>query len=218
MQFIPSKNATIIIVDDDLDIRASLDSLFRSWDFCVETYSEPSEFLDTGLPSGDCCLILDIHLKNIDGLEFQASLEQSGINIPVIIITGHGDIPMAVRGMKAGAIDFLTKPFTDDALLKAINTALKASHDRRQIAQERIDIECRYEQLSAREREVMALVASGLMNKQIAARLELSLITIKIHRANAMKKMQAESLAEFVRIAEFLGIRDETITRYHQNG
>ncbi|ANQ41062.1 DNA-binding response regulator [Gluconobacter oxydans] len=217
MQFAPKRDATIIVVDDDPGIRASLDSLFRSLDLRVATYSDPSEFLAADLPLGDCCLVLDVRLKAIDGLEFQASLAQSGINIPIIIITGHGDIPMTVRGMKAGAVDFLAKPFTDEAILHAIGNALEASRRMRQIAQERTEIEQRYERLSAREREVMALVASGLMNKQIAGRLELSLITIKIHRASAMKKMQAESLAEFVRIAEFLGIRDESITRYHKN-
>ncbi|WP_244902264.1 response regulator transcription factor [Gluconobacter frateurii] len=218
MQFAPERDATIIVVDDDPGIRASLDSLFRSLDLRVKTYSDPSEFLASDLPSGDCCLILDVRLKASDGLEFQASLGQSGINIPIIIITGHGDIPMTVKGMKAGAVDFLAKPFTDEAILHAMGNALKASRRMRQIAQERTEIEQRYERLSAREREVMALVASGLMNKQIAGRLELSLITVKIHRASAMKKMEAESLAEFVRIAEFLGIRDESITRYHKNG
>ena len=206
---------TVIVVDDDPGIRASLDSLFRSVDLCVVTFSDPSEFLAASLPDGDCCLLLDVRLKAADGLTFQASLVQSAINVPIIIMTGHGDIPMAVKGMKAGAIDFLTKPFSDEAVLSAVRDALKISRLQREEGRKRADMQARYEQLSVREREVMALVASGLMNKQVAARLEISLITVKIYRANAMKKMQASSLADLVRQAEELGIRDESISRYH---
>ncbi|MFW7269972.1 response regulator transcription factor [Gluconacetobacter sp. Hr-1-5] len=206
---------TVIVVDDDPGIRASLDSLFRSVDLCVATFPDPSEFLAAGLPDGDCCLLLDVRLKAADGLTFQASLVQTGINVPVIIMTGHGDISMAVKGMRAGAIDFLTKPFSDEAVLSAVSDALKISRSQREEGLQRAEMQARYEQLSAREREVMALVASGLMNKQVAARLKISLITVKIYRANAMKKMQASSLADLVRQAEELGIRDESISRYH---
>ncbi|MBB2165207.1 response regulator transcription factor [Gluconacetobacter sp. 1b LMG 1731] len=206
---------TVIVVDDDAGIRASLDSLFRSADLCVVTFADPSEFLAAGLPDGECCLVLDVRLKTADGLAFQASLAQGGINIPIILMTGHGDIPMTVKGMRAGAIDFLTKPFSDEAILSAVHDALKISRSLRKEVRQRADMQARYEQLSVREREVMALVASGLMNKQVAARLEISLITVKIYRANAMKKMHASSLADLVRQAEELGIRDESVSRYH---
>ncbi len=208
------RDGHVLIIDDDADIRASLDSLFRSADLVVTTFEDPSEFLEARLPDAPTCLVLDVRLRTSDGLEFQKYLLESGINIPVIIITGHGDIPMTVKGMKAGAVDFLAKPFTDEAMLRAVLDALDVSRCRADEQQKLGETRLLYASLSPREKEVMSLVASGLMNKQIAGELDLSLITVKIHRANVMRKMAAQSLADLVRLADLLNIRDRTISRY----
>lgn len=207
-------NGHVLIIDDDADIRASLDSLFRSADLKVKAFSDPSEFLCADLPNTPCCLVLDVKLRTSDGLEFQKYLRRSEVRIPVIIITGHGDIPMTVKGMKEGAIDFLAKPFTDEAMLRAVSDALDVSRNNAEEQKKLADTKLLYATLSPREKEIMALVSSGLMNKQIAGDLGLSLITVKIHRANVMKKMAAQSLADLVRLADLLDIRDHARTRY----
>lgn len=210
-----SDDATVIVIDDDPGMRASLDSLMRSEGLQVITFSDPSDFLASDLPDSMSCLLLDIRLKTTNGLDFQEFLKKSGIILPVIIMTGHGDIPMTVRSMKAGAVDFLAKPFSDEALLQAVYTALHLSDSMRQNDKNHAAIRENYDTLTTREQEVIALVVTGLMNKQIAARLGVSLITVKIHRASAIKKMKADSLADLVRMAEYLGIRDGNIKRFN---
>ncbi|MFE8873221.1 response regulator transcription factor [Acetobacter persici] len=211
------RHGHVLIIDDDGGIRASLDSLFRSADLHVTAFSDPSEFLEATLPDAPSCLVLDVRLRTSDGLEFQKYLLESEINMPVIIITGHGDIPMTVKGMKAGAVDFLAKPFTDEAMLRAVFDALEVSKYRADEQRRLAETRLLYATLSPREKEVMSLVASGLMNKQIAGELDLSLITVKIHRANVMRKMAAQSLADLVRLADLLNIRDRAISRFSPN-
>jgi len=207
--------ARIHVVDDDPEIRGSLDSLLRASGFETALFETTADFLAAGVPEIASCLILDVRLRGESGLDFQERLLSLGIVVPVILITGHGDIPMTVRGMRAGAIDVLPKPFGDDQLLAAVAIALEA--DRRRIAEARemLSLRTAYDGLTPREREVMALVATGLMNKQVAGRLNLSEITVKIHRGNVMRKMEAQSLADLVRMAEILEIRDETIHRFN---
>ncbi|MGY3616803.1 response regulator transcription factor [Bradyrhizobium sp. USDA 10063] len=199
--------ALICVVDDDTDVRNSLSSLLRAVGYSVETFAGPGEFLASDAINSASCLILDIRLGEADGLEFQEELVESDASIPVILISGYGDIPMTVRAMKAGAVNFLPKPFEEEALLAAVEEAV--SRDRRRRADARRDesVRLRYESLTPREREVMGLVTAGLMNKQVAWRLSLSEITVKIHRGNMMRKMQAKSLAELVRMADVLGVR-----------
>lgn len=205
----------VCVIDDDADIRGSLGSLVRSVGFDVALYETPRDFLASGPPEDASCLVLDIRLPGENGLDFQENLMAQGINIPVILITGHGDIPMTVRGMKAGAIDFLPKPFSDDQMLAAVGNAIEKYQVRRAASAETDQVKRAYERLTPREREVMALVVTGLMNKQVAARLALSEITVKIHRGNAMRKMEAQSLADLVRMAELLGVRDASIHRFN---
>jgi FixJ family two-component response regulator len=200
-------NALICIVDDDTDVRNSLSSLLRAVGYSVETFAGPSEFLASDAINSASCLILDIRLGEADGLEFQQELVQSDTSIPVILISGYGDIPMTVRAMKAGAVNFLPKPFEEEALLAAVEEAISRDQRRRAEARRDENIRLRYESLTPREREVMGLVTAGLMNKQVAWRLSLSEITVKIHRGNMMRKMQAKSLAELVRMADALGVR-----------
>lgn len=204
----------IIVVDDDAGIRASLDSLLRSVGLAVTTFATPDAFLQSAIPTGPACLLLDIRLGSVDGLDVQASLPEAGIAIPVILMTGHGDIPMAVKGMRAGAIDFLAKPLDDEALLSAVSQAL--DHWSRQQGEDAClaDIRQRHDSLSVRERQVMALVVAGLMNKQVAGHLSLSIPAIKLHRAQVMRKMGAQSLADLVRLGEMLAIRDQSVSRY----
>jgi FixJ family two-component response regulator len=197
----------ICVVDDDADVRSSISSLLRSTDYAVQTFAGPSEFLASDAVDAASCLILDIRLQEADGLEFQQELVASDAAIPVILISGFGDIPMTVRGMKAGAINFLPKPFDDSALLAAVAEGVARDRQRRLAARRDESIRLRYEQLTPREREVMNLVTSGLMNKQVAWQLSLSEITVKIHRGNMMRKMQAKSFADLVRMADQLGIR-----------
>jgi FixJ family two-component response regulator len=197
----------ICVVDDDADVRSSISSLLRSMDYAVQTFAGPSEFLASDAVDAASCLILDIRLQEADGLEFQQELVASESAIPVILISGFGDIPMTVRAMKAGAINFLSKPFEDGALLAAVAEGVARDRQRRLAAHRDESIRLRYEQLTAREREVMSLVTSGLMNKQVAWQLSLSEITVKIHRGNMMRKMQARSFADLVRMADQLGIR-----------
>lgn len=205
----------VCIIDDDAEVRGSLDSLLRSTGFQVRAFAGPDEYLASSEAEQASCLILDVRLNGADGLDFQESLAESEVHVPVILITGHGDIPMTVRGMKAGAVNFLSKPFEEAMLLAAVDEAVARDRERRSAQQADADVRVRYDTLSPREREVMALVTAGLMNKQVAAKLELSEITVKIHRGNLMRKMQAQSLADLVRMAEGLGVRDTSASRYH---
>lgn len=196
----------IYLVDDDALLRDAIGSLLRSVGMRVAAYPSVAAFL--AVPRGDVtsCLLLDVRLQGVSGLDFQADLNREGVPLPVIFMTGHGDIPMSVRAMKAGAIDFLAKPFRDQDLLDAINVALQADSARRSRDQALHAVTARYATLTPREREIMALAARGLMNKQIAGEVGTSEITVKIHRGNAMRKMEAKTFADLVRMAEALGL------------
>jgi FixJ family two-component response regulator len=201
-----SLNSVVIIVDDDAGIRASLDSLFRSVGLETRLFASPAELLGGALPDGPGCIVLDVRLPGVSGLDLQSQLVRQGINHPIIFMTGHGDIPMSVRAMKAGAVDFLAKPFRDQDMLDAVTAALERDAQHRTEAATRDDIRAQYETLTAREREVMGHVTAGLMNKQVAALIGLSEITVKIHRGNVMRKMEVRSFADLVRKAEALGV------------
>jgi FixJ family two-component response regulator len=196
----------VFVVDDDHSVREALSSLFRSVDLRVELFGSAAEFLQRKPSDGASCLVLDIRLPGVSGLDFQAQLQKANIRIPIIFMTGHGDIPMSVRAMKAGAVDFLAKPFRDQDMLDAVSAALQRDRRAREAEDSMAALRSAYGLLTAREREVMALVTTGLMNKQVAGQLGLSEITIKIHRGHAMKKMNAKSLADLVRMAENLGL------------
>ncbi|MDR6610184.1 response regulator transcription factor [Pseudomonas synxantha] len=202
-----SNGSMVFVVDDDASMRNALSNLLRSAGIQVETFASTAEFLQQPKTEGASCLILDVRLQGNSGLEFQSQLAKSNANIPIIFITGHGDIEMSVKAMKAGAVDFLAKPFREQDLLDAVSAALQADVKRRQIEQQFSDLHAHYQTLTAREKEVMALAAKGLMNKQIAGQMNLSEITVKIHRGHAMKKMHAKSFADLVRMAESLGER-----------
>jgi FixJ family two-component response regulator len=197
----------VFVVDDDESMRVALTYLFRSMNLHVEVFSTATALLESTLPNIASCLVLDIRLPGVNGLEFQDVLAKAGIHIPIVFMTGHGDIPMSVKAMKAGAIDFLPKPFRDQDMLDAVIRALEQDRKRRDGEKAVSQLRHLFESLTPREREVLALVISGLMNKQIAHRLEVSEITVKIHRGHVMKKMEARSLADLVRMAELLGIK-----------
>ena len=196
----------VFVVDDDRSMRTSTERLVRSAGFNVKTFASAQEFLESVRPDGPACLVLDVRMPGQSGLDLQRELTGSGAQIPVIFMTGHGDIPTTVRAMKAGAVEFLTKPYRRNDLLDAIRAAIERDRASRQERLEAQALRQRYEQLTPREREVMALVVAGLLNKQIAGKLATAERTIKFHRAHIMQKMEAESLAELVRMAGQLGI------------
>src|SRR5947209_204903 len=188
-------------------MRRALTNLFQSVSLKVEVFGSAPEMLHSKLPDVASCLVLDIRLPGLSGLDFQTELAKANVHIPIIFITGHGDIPMTVRAMKAGAVEFLTKPFRDQELLDSVGIALERDRARREQDSTVHDVKVHFESLTPREQEVMGFVTAGLMNKQIAAKLGVSEITVKVHRGNVMRKMGAKSLAELVRMADILGIR-----------
>jgi FixJ family two-component response regulator len=199
----------VYVVDDDAVMREALSSLFRSIGLRVQVFSSAPELLQCKLVDTASCLVLDIRLPGVSGLEFQAELVKAGIHIPIIFMTGHGDIPMSVKAMKAGAVDFLEKPFRHQEMLDAVALAIDRDRKRRESEKMLSELQGRFESLTPREREVIGLVTAGMMNKQIAGEMGVSEITVKIHRGHLMRKMQARSLADLVRMAEALGVRRE---------
>jgi FixJ family two-component response regulator len=198
--------ATVLVVEDDESVRRALSNLFQSVGLEVQLFGSASDMLKSKLPATASCLVLDVRLPGLSGLDFQTELAKANINIPIIFMSGHGDIPMTVRAMKGGAVDFLTKPFRDQDMLDAVGAAIERDRKRRESQKIVSDLQARFETLTPREREILAFVSSGLMNKQIAAELGLAEITVKIHRGHITRKMGAKSLAELVRQAEALGI------------
>jgi FixJ family two-component response regulator len=197
----------VFVIDDDVGMRATLSSLFRSMGLRVELFGSAQEFAQIKMPDVASCLVLDIRLPGVSGLDFQAKLAEADIRIPIIFMTGHGDIPMSVRAMKAGAVDFLTKPFRDQDILDAVIRAIERDQTRRNSEKGVSELRVLFDSLTSREREVMEHVVTGLMNKQIAAKLGITEITVKVHRGHMMRKMKARSVIDLVATADLLGIR-----------
>lgn len=196
----------VFVIDDDASVRESLGSLLRSVGLHVELFGSAAQFLKAPLPEAASCLVLDVRLPGVSGLDFQAELARQNIHVPIIFITGHGDIPMSVRAMKAGAIEFLTKPVREQDLLDAVQAGLNRDRTRRESDKAMSGLQGRYDSLTPREKEIIGYVASGLMNKQIAAEVGISEITVKVHRGNLMRKMGARSLADLVRMVDQMGL------------
>jgi FixJ family two-component response regulator len=197
----------VFVIDDDVAMRATLSSLFRSMGLRVELFGSAQEFAQIKMPNVASCLVLDIRLPGVSGLDFQIKLAEADIRIPIIFMTGHGDIPMSVQAMKAGAVDFLTKPFRDQDILDAVIRAIERDQKRRDSEKAVSELRILLDSLTSREREVMTLVLAGLMNKQIAAKLGVTEITVKVHRGHMMRKMKARSVIDLVAMADQLGIR-----------
>jgi FixJ family two-component response regulator len=197
----------VFVIDDDASMRDALSSLFRSVGLQVKTFASASEFLHNRPPDGPSCLVLDVRLPGLSGLDFQSELAAANIHIPIVFMTGHGDIPMTVRAMKAGAVEFLPKPFRDQDMLDAVQIGLEQDRSRRKSVRDTLKLKTSFDSLTPREREIMGFVTAGLMNKQIAGEIGVSEITVKVHRGNVMRKMGAKSLAELVRMADALGVR-----------
>jgi FixJ family two-component response regulator len=206
-QQISEREAVVFVIDDDPGVRAATQTLLRSVGLKVEAFNSATEFLINSIPDAPSCLVLDVRLPGASGLDFQAELAKANIQIPIIFITGHGDIPMTVRAMKSGAVEFLPKPFRDQDLLDAIRIGLDRDRIRLESDKVASKLKAKYQSLTAREQEVMAGVTSGLMNKQVAGEIGVTEITVKVHRGNVMRKMGATSLADLVRMADGLGIR-----------
>src|ERR1700754_4538 len=202
----PPLSPTVFVIDDDEDMRSALGNLLRSVGHEVRLFGSTAEFLQEAPSDAPGCLVLDVRLPGMSGLDFQNKLASTNAHIPIVFMTGHGDIPMSVRAMKGGAVDFLTKPFRDQDMLDAVVKAIERDRERREADRIVADVQVLFETLSTREREVLALVSSGLLNKQIAAELGLAEITVKLYRGQAMRKMGAGSLANLVRMAELLGL------------
>jgi FixJ family two-component response regulator len=200
------EHPVVFLIDDDPSVRDALDGLLRSVGLQVQSFGSAQEFLRAKLPDAPACLVLDVRLPGPSGLDFQRDLAESHSPLPIIFITGHGDIPMSVKAMKAGAVEFLTKPFRDQELLDAIQQGIERDRTRRQEAAVVAGLQERYRALTPRERDVMARVVTGRLNKQIAADLDLSEVTVKVHRGQVMRKMLAKSLADLVRMADRLGV------------
>src|SRR6059058_1992665 len=197
---------SIVVIDDDASIRKSLDNLFRSVGFQVELFASPQEFLQSNRPDRTGCIVLDVRFPGRSGLDMQQELAVTNIQLPIIFITGHGDIPMSVRAMKAGAVEFLTKPFRDQDLLDAVGAALERDRVRRTGDSRLAELRSRFDTLTARERQILGLVVAGRLNKQIAGDLGVSEMTVKMHRRQVMRKMQATGVAQLVRLADQLGV------------
>jgi FixJ family two-component response regulator len=206
----PEPQSVVFVVDDDASMRDAMQFLFRSVGLRAEVFASAPEFLRIKLPDVPCCLVLDVRLPGLSGLDFQTELAKANIQIPIVIITGHGDIPMSVKAMKAGAIEFLTKPFRDQDMLDAVRLGLERDRARREDEAANSDVRKKMATLTPREQEVMAFVTSGLMNKQIAGEMQLAEITVKLHRASIMRKMGAKSVADLVRMVTIAGIRKKS--------
>jgi len=207
----------VLVIDDDPDVRDGLRALLHSDNLESKVYRSAPEFLRSKLPDQVSCLILDVRLPGLSGLDFQAELAKVNINIPIIFITGYGDIPMSVKAMKAGAVEFLTKPVREQDLLDAVRAALNQDRERRKSEERMHDLRARFEALSQREQEVMGLVAAGLMNKQVAAEIGIVEVTVKVHRHNIMKKLGAKSLADLVRMSDALGLQRRVLRPAENN-
>jgi FixJ family two-component response regulator len=200
------EQAVVFVIDDDADLRDGLSNLLRSVGLQVRAFGSATDFLESKLPDAPSCLVLDVRLPGLSGLDFQSELIKKNIGVPIVFMSAHGDIPMTVRAMKAGAVEFLPKPFHDQSMLDAVHSALEKDRERRKGIGDTSQLRSSFDSLTSREQEIFAYVASGLMNKQIAAEIEVSEITVKVHRASVMRKMGAKSLADLVRMADALGV------------
>jgi FixJ family two-component response regulator len=203
---VSEQQPVIVVIDDDASVRKALDNLFKSVGFAVELFASPQEFLQSERPDRPGCIVLDVRFPGRSGLDMQRDLTQANAQLPIIFITGYGDIPMSVRAMKAGAVEFLTKPFRDQDLLDAVGAALEKDRARRAGDRRLAELQARFETLTARERQVMSLVVAGRLNKQIAGELGVSEMTVKMHRRQVMRKMQAGGVAQRVRLADQIGL------------